>query len=110
MERRAARSIPERDRPRNRNAELPKNLITNVLLPRVPAQLALDVAAPNESTLALLGDVSHPRLVAPAAAQQPASVEAEGRPVTHSPSRTRNAESTADEKKKEKKELLYDIN
>lgn len=51
------------------------------------------MTAPDESTLAFLGDVSHPRLVAPTAAQQPASVEAEGRPIAYSSSRTGNAKS-----------------
>lgn len=63
-----------------------------MLLPRVPAHLALHVTAPDESALAFLGDVPHPRLVAPAAAQQPASVEAEGRPVAHSSARAGDAE------------------
>jgi hypothetical protein len=51
------------------------------------------MTAPNESTFAFLSDIPHPRLVAPAAAQQPASVEAEGRPIAHSSSRTGNAKS-----------------
>ena len=44
-------------------------LVADVLLARVPAQLALDVAAPDEAAVALLGDVAHARLVAPAAAE-----------------------------------------
>lgn len=55
------------------------------------------MTAPDESTLALLGDISHSRLVTPAAAQETASVEGEGRPIAYSASRARNAESTDDE-------------
>jgi len=68
-------------------------LVAHVLLPRVPAHLALDVTAPDESALAFLSDIPHSRLVAPTAAQQPATVETEGRPIAHSSSCTRNAES-----------------
>lgn len=69
-----------------------RRLIADVLLPRVPAEIALHVAAPDEPAVALLGDVADPRLVAPAAAQQPASVQAEGRPVAYPSSRARDAE------------------
>lgn len=65
----------------------------------MPAQLALDVTAPDESTLALLRDVLHPRLVAAAAAQQPASVQAEGRLVAYSASRAGDAEPGAGRRK-----------
>lgn len=50
-------------------------LVTHMLLSPMIAHFAFNVAAPNESALALLLDVSYSRLVATAAAQQSASVD-----------------------------------
>lgn len=67
-------------------------LIADVLLPRVPAELALHVTTPDESTPALLGHISDPRLVAPAAAQQSTAVQTQGRSVAYPSSRAGDTE------------------
>lgn len=64
-----------------------------MLLARVPAQLALDVAAPDEPAVALLGDVAHAGLVAAAAAEQPAPVQAHARAVADAAPGARDAQS-----------------
>lgn len=59
----------------------------------MPAQVALDVAAPDELAFALLGDVAHAGLVAPAAAQEPAPVQAQGCSVAHAASGSGDSQS-----------------
>lgn len=63
-----------------------------MLLARVSAQLALDVAAPDELAVALLGDVAHASLVAPAAAEQPTAIQAKTRAVADPASGARDAQ------------------
>lgn len=58
-------------------------LIADVLLFPGPAYITHDSATPNELTLAFLLYLAHPRLVAPAAAEQPASVHSLTGPVTY---------------------------
>ena len=52
------------------------SLITNVLLLSMIAHLTFDRAAPNKPAFALLLDVTYSRLVAAAAAQQSATIDA----------------------------------
>lgn len=81
------------------------DLIAYVLLASVSTELALDSAAPYEFALALLGNVTHARLISTTAAQEPATVQSERRSIAYSSSRAGNSKSVGGKEKK-KRELL----
>lgn len=64
-----------------------------MLLPLVVAHLALDVATPHESAVALLLHVSHPSLVAPTTAEQSTPIQAMRCPVANAAASAQDAKT-----------------